>query len=1022
VVAIAAGWYHSLALKSDGTVVGWGGDFIGQATPPAGLTGVVAIATSTLHSLALKSDGTVVGWGDNDNGEATPPAGLTRVAAIAAGGSQSLAMTCGPQPPLGLTATLVSSNQVGLTWSDYANDEDGFKIERAPDNAGAPGTWAQIATVSANVTNYSDTGVSVDTTYWYRVRAYNTGGDSPYSNQASATTPPLPPSGLTVMAVSESQINLAWVNNSNTETGFFIERAPDSGGAPGAWTQIATVGAPTTAYSDTGLLPLTKYWYRVRAYNVGGDSDYTSLASITTEILSAPSGLTATGIASNQINLAWIDNSSYEDGYAIERAPDNGGVPGTWIQVATVSSNVTAYSDIGLLPNTTYWYHVRAFNVNGNSDYSNQAGATTLPLPPTAPSGLTAAPLSGSVISLSWTDNTNDETGFAVERAPDAGGSPGTWIQIATVNSNVTTYISGGLMTNTTYWYRVRASNTGGYSPYSNQANATTFANLPDSWISPSSGKWETAGSWSLGVDPSVYLLGILVTNVGSKTVTIDGTTVSNFSGTLTISNLTVSAASGATNTLLLTTGGSPTPLHVSQGISIGPGGLMDVENSSLQVDELLQRGFNIDGTLLFQNGGKITLSSKEFGGQIAVGNVATGQMTVAAGTVAASTMNVGNVAGSQGTLTISGVATVRCSSVSIGQLANATGTVWMTGGQLTTTNGGQPNVLYVGNTGSGQMTVSNGMVLTSRAYVGYAAGSHGTLTVAGGSVTISSLLNIGSVSTAAGAVWVTGGRLVLTNGSAIVGGSGAGQLTVTVGTLQALSMTVGQLAGSQGSLIISGGTATVWSSLVIGDCATTASGQVTVVSGGSLYVTNASHTAFLDVRNGTVIVGNGGLLVADKIVGTNGCGRIIHTNGGTIIATTLTLDPSLSAAGDGIPNGWKQQYNLDPLDPTAANADVDGDGFSNLQEYLAGTDPTNSASYFHIVSIQPSGSDMLVTWMMGSGKTNALQAMTGSSYNTNNYADIFIVTNTVGPTTNYLDLGAATNAPNRYYRVRLVP
>ena len=92
VVAIAAGLDHSLALLSDGTVVGWGGDYWGQATPPAGLTEVVAISTGGMHSLALKSDGTVVGWGWNEHGQATPPAGLSGVVAISAGVMHSLAL------------------------------------------------------------------------------------------------------------------------------------------------------------------------------------------------------------------------------------------------------------------------------------------------------------------------------------------------------------------------------------------------------------------------------------------------------------------------------------------------------------------------------------------------------------------------------------------------------------------------------------------------------------------------------------------------------------------------------------------------------------------------------------------------------------------------------------------------------------------------------------------------------------------------------------------------------------------
>ncbi len=92
VVAISGEHHHSLALKADGMVVGWGSNDYGQATPPADLSGVVAIATGDEHSLALKTDGTVVGWGSNNVGEATPPAGLSNVVAISAGPRHSLAL------------------------------------------------------------------------------------------------------------------------------------------------------------------------------------------------------------------------------------------------------------------------------------------------------------------------------------------------------------------------------------------------------------------------------------------------------------------------------------------------------------------------------------------------------------------------------------------------------------------------------------------------------------------------------------------------------------------------------------------------------------------------------------------------------------------------------------------------------------------------------------------------------------------------------------------------------------------
>ena len=89
-IAIAAGYHHSLALKSDGSIVGWGNNDYGQATPPSG-NNFIAIAAGLHHSLALKSDGSIVGWGYNHYGQATPPDGNNFIA-IAAGRLHSLAL------------------------------------------------------------------------------------------------------------------------------------------------------------------------------------------------------------------------------------------------------------------------------------------------------------------------------------------------------------------------------------------------------------------------------------------------------------------------------------------------------------------------------------------------------------------------------------------------------------------------------------------------------------------------------------------------------------------------------------------------------------------------------------------------------------------------------------------------------------------------------------------------------------------------------------------------------------------
>jgi len=97
-----------------------------------------------------------------------------------------------PAAPSNLTATAISSSQIDLLWTDNSYIETGFKIER---KIGETGTYSQAATVGANVTTYSDTGLNGSTTYYYRVRAYNTAGDSSYSNEVIATTQTPPSDG-----------------------------------------------------------------------------------------------------------------------------------------------------------------------------------------------------------------------------------------------------------------------------------------------------------------------------------------------------------------------------------------------------------------------------------------------------------------------------------------------------------------------------------------------------------------------------------------------------------------------------------------------------------------------------------------------------------------------------------------------------------------------------------------------------------------------------------------------------------
>src|SRR5262249_23505545 len=140
-------------------------------------------------------------------------------------------------PPTSLAATPMSSTQINLSWQESTTSIDGFSIER---KTGSTGTYAQVGTIGVGPNTYSDSGLTVGTTYFYRLRAFHLSSYSPYSSEASATTlnPPGAPTTLAATPTSGFQVNLTWIDNSNNEDGFSIERKT---GAAGTYAEIATL-------------------------------------------------------------------------------------------------------------------------------------------------------------------------------------------------------------------------------------------------------------------------------------------------------------------------------------------------------------------------------------------------------------------------------------------------------------------------------------------------------------------------------------------------------------------------------------------------------------------------------------------------------------------------------------------------------------------------------------------------------------------------------------------------------------
>jgi hypothetical protein len=183
----------------------------------------------------------------------------------------------------------------------------------------------------------------------------------------------------------------------------------------------------------------------------------------------APTTLTVAGRTTTTLNLTWKDQSANESSFDIERKTGS-----TWAHLMTVPANSTGYQDSGLSPGASYVYRVRSTNAGGPSDWSNEATGITLPLPSTKPT-LSAGAVSQTEIGLTWQDPGQKAAGFEIQRREGAGA----WLLMAAVGASPQTWADTRLMANTAYTYRIRGTNDGGASDWSDELTVTTLHSAP---------------------------------------------------------------------------------------------------------------------------------------------------------------------------------------------------------------------------------------------------------------------------------------------------------------------------------------------------------------------------------------------------------------------------------------------------------------------------------------------------------------------------------------------------------------
>ena len=307
-----------------------------------------------------------------------------------------------PAAPTNLTATAVSSSQINLSWTASTTSGVTYTVLRG-------GT--SIAT-GITGTTYSNTGLAASTQYSYTVEAVDSGGTSPASNTATATTQggvscttvPSAPTGLVAAAVSSSAIGLNWTAVTPpancTISSYSVYGSTTSGFTPGTGNLIAS-GVTSVSYTNTGLAASTTHYYKVEAVDADGTSAASAQAQATTQAASGegpyggtPAAIPGTvqaenydtggqGVAYNVTAVNGTGNGYRSDGVDLEVTTDTGGgynlgwtAAGQWfkytVNVATAGSYTVTFR-VAAPAAVTDAFHL------SNSSGTNLSGSVNVP-------------------------------------------------------------------------------------------------------------------------------------------------------------------------------------------------------------------------------------------------------------------------------------------------------------------------------------------------------------------------------------------------------------------------------------------------------------------------------------------------------------------------------------------------------------------------------------------------------------------------------------------------------------------
>jgi len=417
--------------------------------------------------------------------------------------------------PTSVKAVSSSYNSIKVSWVAVTG-ATGYEVYRSTSSTGS---YSKVGTVTG--TNYNNTELTINKTYYYKVRAYKTVGSSKsyseYSSIVSAKPVLATPTLVKASATSSDSIHVTW----EEVPGAMMYEVYTSTSNSGPYNFYTGTSQPWT--ESNGFEAGKTYYFKVRAYRteyVGGPKNYSGFSSIVNVklVLGVPTSVKAVTSSYNSIKTTWAAVNG-ATGYVVYRSTAK---DGTYSKVGTATGK--SYNNTGLTTNTTYYYKVRAYRTVGTTNvYSNYSSVVSAKPIPATPTSVKAVSSSYNSIKTTWAA-VNGATGYVIYRST---AKDGTYSKVGTVTG--TSYNNTGLTTNTTYYYKVRAYRTVGtinvYSNYSSVVSAKPIPATPGSVKAARASSTSIKVSWGKVAGASGYQVYRATSNTG--TYSSVGTTTS---------------------------------------------------------------------------------------------------------------------------------------------------------------------------------------------------------------------------------------------------------------------------------------------------------------------------------------------------------------------------------------------------------------------------------------------------------------------------------------------------------------